>query len=184
MSKYSEKVLAWWVKFWRSQGIEIDVLCIPEFAARRGFRPIVVPGHGQEDFNLLFAKCREHFPCWRRAEHDSRFSSGTGVRKDAYVVFVSGSPQALCDGQFCSDVFTAGSKIRGITLNEQLAIVLKRVFLGKPPLDEGLLFLCPASKDEYGGIPYVCWRDGKLRIYICKGRYQGSLLRYYRRSLE
>lgn len=111
----------------------------------------------------LFEECKKLFPCYSYNDLSKIKSDRTGEYEIKFA------PNIEADEEYknisANEINEKG--IKGITLEERLLLEIQYLKETGKHLDIDNLTLCAGSRSSDGGVPYVCWRGGRLRVYGC-----------------
>lgn len=153
-----------WSKFYKKFfGITLDTRKIKIPGPKEGFNLLIVLAKGLTN-SQIYAKCSEHFPCWKYADNLDVVTS-VRVNDETYAIWVRDRVEA--DGELknrSADDLKVGN-VNCITLPERL--ILELCYWSKTGgkhLDLQNITLCAGSRDWDGDVPGVAWNDGKLYV--------------------
>lgn len=151
-----------WARFYKKFfGITLDTRQIRVPAPKEGFDWLIVLAKGLTS-ESIFAKCKEHFPCWKYSDNINCISDRSNT--ETYAVWVRGRIEADEELKNRSAEDNKRDGITGITLPERLILELMHWSEHGKHLDLQNVTLCDGSRGSGGRVPYVYWYDDKLYV--------------------
>lgn len=164
-----------WAKFYKKFfGITLDTRKIHVPAPKDGFNWLIVLAKGLTS-EQIYAKCKEHFPCWKYSDNINCISDRSNT--DTYAIWVRDRVESDEELKNRSADDLKGDNINCITLPERL--ILELCYWSKTSgkhLDLQNITLCAGSRYSDGHVPFVFWYDDRLYVnWYCSHSRDDSL---------
>ena len=174
-----DRVKAEWERFYLLHfDLRYDLanLAIPSCPSE-GWRMLVI---GEVSMRELYGRCKELFPCWVWTDSDVDGIvawNERDVENGPYAIWVREGIEAdeELKGLSANDIREKG--ITAETLAERLIHELKFFTETGEHLDVKNVTLCAGSRDAFGSVPGVCWRNGEMIVLWSPPFYRGGSLR-------
>lgn len=162
-------------------GLDCDFSSVRVPVSREGFGWLLVADKCVTT-EMAAAKCKERFPFWRLIDesYDAVVTHNDRSEKDGtYAIWLRDTVEAdeVHKNKSANDIQAAG--IKGVTLREQLLLVLWYHWKFGKFLDIVNTTLCTGSRYSDGGVPSCRWSPDyrKVDVYRCNVAYRYDDLR-------